>query len=345
MKMTSGRFRVLPAMMALGVALAAWSPCALAQGGAPSAADMETARTLYQEGKKLQDAGDMPGALEKFKAAHALASTPVTGIYLARTQASLGLLVDARETCLSILRMPVQPDETSRSAEARKDAAEIARDLEPRIPSLVVRVQGIDTSVTPSVTIDGHALPPAAVGLVRKVNPGSHEIRVSATGYHDASQQVQVAEAENQELVLTLEPLPPSEVVPESGSTTTPPPPATPPPTVVTRGGMSPLAVTGFIVAGSGAAVGTLSGLLAVQKASELDGDCSDNQCPPDSHGDLDNGRMFGTVSTVAFGVAAVGLTAGIIGLAIQDDEPERRPAPGVSPFVGLGTAGMRGVF
>lgn len=340
--MTSGRFRFLSAMLVWGIAVSAWSPGALAQGDAPSAADMETARTLYQEGKKLQDEGNLPGALEKFKAAHALASTPVTGIYLARTQAALGKLVDARETCLSILRMPVQPDETERSAQARQDASALARELEPRIPSLVVRVDGLDPSVKPTVTIDGHALPPAAVGLVRKVNPGVHEIRVNAPGHHEMTQQVKLAEAENQELVVTLEPLPPGAVppTPPPGST---PPPGQPPRRGASQGGMSPLAVTGFIIAGSGAAVGTLSGLLAVQKASELDGDCPDNRCPPDSHGDLDNGRMFGTVSTVAFGVAAVGLTVGIVGLATQDDEPE--PAPAVSPFVGLGTAGMRGVF
>ncbi|PKN18783.1 MAG: hypothetical protein CVU65_18155 [Deltaproteobacteria bacterium HGW-Deltaproteobacteria-22] len=107
---------------------------------------------------------------------------------------------------------------------------------------------------------------------------------------------------------------------------------------------MSPFAVAGFVVAGSGAAVGTLSGLLAMQQASELEDQCTGNQCPPDAHGDLDNGRMFGTVSTVAFGVAAVGLTVGIVALLAQDDEPEA-PPPRVSPWVGLGSAGVGGVF
>jgi len=340
--MTFGRLRALTVTVVWGLALAAWSPPVFAQSGEPSAADMETARTLYQEGKQLSEQGNLAGALEKFKAAHALASTPVTGIYLARTHESLGHLVEARETCLSILRISVQPDETARSAEARTDAANLARALEPRIPSVVVRVEGVDSGVTPNVTIDGQALPPAAIGLIRKVNPGDHEIKASARGYYETSERVSLREAESKELTLTLRAAPPGTVPPPTPSATTAP--AAPPPVRPTRTGMSPMAVTGFIVAGSGAAVGSLSGLLAIQKASDLEGDCTNNQCPPSSHSDVDSGRMFGTVSTVAFGVAAVGLTVGILGLATQDDEPEESQQ-GVTPWVGLGSAGMRGVF
>lgn len=339
--MTFGRLRALTVTMVWGLALAAWSPAVLAQSGEPSAADMETARTLYQEGKQLSERGDVAGALEKFKAAHALASTPVTGIYLARAHESLGHLVEARETCLSILRMPVQQDETERSAEARADASKLAQALEPRIPSVLVRVDGVAAGVKPNVTIDGQALPPAAIGLIRKVNPGDHEIKASASGYYETSERVSLREAENKELTLTLRALPPGAVPPPAPSPA--PEPVAPPVVQRGRSGMSPMAVTGFIVAGSGAAVGTLSGLLAMQKASDLENDCTDNKCPPSSHSDVDSGRMFGTVSTVAFGVAAVGLTVGILGLATQNDEPEQEP--GVSPWIGLGTAGMRGVF
>ena len=105
------------------------------------------------------------------------------------------------------------------------------------------------------------------------------------------------------------------------------------------------LGVTGFVVAGSGAAVGTIAGLLAMSKASDLESTCNDEkQCPPDSQNDIDSGRTFGTVSTVSFGLAAVGLTVGVIGLATgdSDEEPE---AGQVTPWVGIGSVGMRGVF
>jgi len=340
--MTSGKSA--KRVMALGLVCLAFATEVSAQSAAqPSAADMETARTLYQQGRQLRDQGNLAAAMDKFKAAHALAGTPVTGIHLAQAQADLGLLVEARETCLSILRMQVKPDETERSVEARKDAAKLAESLEPRIPSLVVRVDGVQEGVALAVTIDGQAMPHAAMGMVRKVNPGRHEVRVSASGYLEAAEQLSLAEGESRELALSLRAAPPGAepvaVVSPPGETA-----SAPPPRAEGRDGMSPFAVAGFIVAGSGAAVGTLSGLLAMQQTSELEDKCTGNQCPPDAHGDLDNGRMFGTVSTVAFGVAAVGLTVGIVALLAQDDEPEA-PPPRVSPWVGLGSAGVGGVF
>jgi hypothetical protein len=343
--MTSGNSAKWKRVMALGMVWMAFATEASSQAGAqPSAADMETARTLYQQGRQLREQGNVAAAMDKFKAAHALAGTPVTGIHLAQSQADLGLLVEARETCLSILRMQVKPDETERSVEARRDAAKLAELLEPRIPSLVVRVDGVNQGVTPTVTIDGQAMPAAALGMVRKVNPGRHEVRVAASGYLEAMEQLSLAEGESRELALTLRPAPPGS---EQPAAVVPPPGAMaprPPPRNERKEGMSPFAVAGFVVAGSGAAVGTLSGLLAMQQASELEDKCTGNECPPDAHGDLDNGRMFGTVSTVAFGVAAVGLTVGIVALLAQDDEPEA-PPPRVSPWVGLGSAGVGGVF
>ena len=95
----------------------------------PSAADLETARSLYKQGKALEAKGDDKGALDKLTAAHALGRTPLTGIELARLQARLGMIVEAREVCLSIGRTQVASDETQRSADARTEAAKLAEAL------------------------------------------------------------------------------------------------------------------------------------------------------------------------------------------------------------------------
>src|SRR5947207_9657736 len=63
------------AAFVLALSLAVASP-ALA---APSAADRETARALVVEGKQRRDKGDLPGALESFKAADAIMRVPTTG--------------------------------------------------------------------------------------------------------------------------------------------------------------------------------------------------------------------------------------------------------------------------
>ncbi|HEY2365155.1 MAG TPA: hypothetical protein VGH87_02175, partial [Polyangiaceae bacterium] len=43
-----------------------------------NAGDRETARIAFADGNKLRDEGNVRGALEKYKAAFALAPTPVT---------------------------------------------------------------------------------------------------------------------------------------------------------------------------------------------------------------------------------------------------------------------------
>src|SRR5260221_7276029 len=111
------------AALVLALAVTFGSPMALAQSHTPTAQELETARSLYKEGKALRARGDLRGALEKLRAAHALGNTPVTGIELARTYATAGKLVDAREVCLGIARTAVASDETEKSAEARAEAA------------------------------------------------------------------------------------------------------------------------------------------------------------------------------------------------------------------------------
>ena len=47
---------------------------------------------------------------------------PTTGLAVARTQAALGLLVEARDTALGVTRIPVIPKEPPVIGEGRKQA-------------------------------------------------------------------------------------------------------------------------------------------------------------------------------------------------------------------------------
>ena len=85
MKTTSSSgWPVTIAMVALASATAA----------APTPIDLESARELWREGKKLREAGKLIEAIEKFRAAWALAPTPITGLDLAKTLAMVGKLVE-----------------------------------------------------------------------------------------------------------------------------------------------------------------------------------------------------------------------------------------------------------
>lgn len=102
------------------------------------------------------------------------------------------------------------------------------------------------------------------------------------------------------------------------------------------------LALIGFGVAGAGLAVGTVTGILAISKLSAAKDSCVDKTCYPDARSNLDASHTMGTISTIAFVVAGVGATVGVIGLVVGGD---KHGEPAVSLGVGPGSLSMSGTF
>src|SRR5260221_3476435 len=142
----------------------------------PTAADRETARSLMQEGRELREKGDLQGALKRFQAADGIMHVPTTALEVARTQATLGLLVEARDTIAAIRKTPAKANDPEPFAEARNRAEELDASLDVRVPSLTIKVDGAAAGETPTITIDGVQVPAAAVGLPRRVDPGHHVV-------------------------------------------------------------------------------------------------------------------------------------------------------------------------
>jgi hypothetical protein len=268
---------------------------------AQSASDKETARALMKDGETRRAKGDHQGALQSFRAAHAIMNVPTTGLELGRTQIELGLLVEARDTLLSVTRMPVQVGESPNMAAARDEAQKLADETEPRIPSLTVKVVGLAEGVTPKVTIDGTAILAATIGVPRKHNPGTHEVVVVAGA---TEKRASVTLAEGDEKTITLD------VGEESEE------PAEAPPSNAT----SPLVYAGFGSAAAFALVGSVTGLIAFSRANRAKEACDGTRCPSSTQDDIDASRTWGTVSTITFALAGAGAVVGVIGLL--------RPAP-----------------
>ncbi len=314
-----------------------------AQPRAPSAQELETARTLYKEGKELRARGDLRGALEKLQAAHALGNTPVTGIELARTQVMMGQLVEAREVCLYIARIPVAPDETEKSAEARAEAATLAEQLRPRIGTLLARVDGLAPGEPAHLSIDGAVVPDAAFSEAQKVNPGRHIVVVRA-GEGPTAREVRgeavVAEGQSAEVAITV---PPPPALPP------PQPPAPPPMQPAPSSGAGPVIVRiGFGTAIAGGAVGLIAGITAMTKKGPLSYECNaGRQCDTASGGtpDLNTARTWANVSTVAFVIGGAGVVVGVAGLLSGKPAPKPSESAFVSPWLGLGAAGVYGRF
>jgi hypothetical protein len=341
----ASRWGALAAAGVLGLfALVAAPRAAYAQR---SAADLESARQLYNQGLELRDRGDAQGALAKFRAAHALGNTPLTGLELCKMHASLDQPVEAREVCLGVGRIPPLAGETSRSDEARTEAARIADEMRAKLAAVRLEVTGVPQGREPTVVVDGAPVPTAALGELRAVNPGRHDIRVRIGRGPETRAIVELAPGERKIVALPVH-APPEDAAPPLASG--PADPASP-----ARARSNPLATAGFVVGGIGVGLGAVSGLVALSDKAELEGKCTDKICGAEDHAALDTARRWGNVSTAGFVVGAGGLLVGLIATLAAPRASSRGALPlaqsasgprrVVTPDVGPAGVGVRGTF
>ena len=131
-----------------------------------------------QQQSKLLRAPDQrreTGALARFKAADSIMGVPTTGFEVARTQADLGLLIEARATLRRVLAIPQRPEDPEPFSIARDKAKRLDAELSQRIGAVRVLVLGV-THRHVFVTVDHDEVPAAALGLPFRVNPGTHRV-------------------------------------------------------------------------------------------------------------------------------------------------------------------------
>lgn len=302
----------------------------------PTDADKDAARILFTEAKELRDAGKLPAALERYKRAYDLAPTPITTAELARTHAMLGHLVEARRLFRSIEKIEKKPEESAKSLAARDEAKALATDLDARIPTIIVKVAPEEP--IESLVIDGKAIESGEIGKPLPLDPGKHVIAVRART--EANTTVTLVEKDHDHVV-TIE-LPKPEA-------------PKPPPVVVTPPKPQPIVEAkptwpttmrwiGVVAGGAGLVVGAGAGALALSKASDVKSGCTGGVCGPSHHDDLDATRRWATISSVGFGVAAVGVTLFVIGLA-GDEKKKEVAAPSVVPYASFDGLGLTGRF
>ncbi len=312
------------ASLARGLALAALmsSVFVASSAGAQSLADKETARALMDEGDAKRDAKDYKAALAAYEKADAIMHVPTTGLEVARMQAQLGMLLEARETLSRVIRIPAKPNEPAPFTAARKTADQLNEDLAKRVPALQITVTGAEG--TPSVTIDGETIPPAVLSVPRKVNPGHHVI-VAKAGSAETREEVDVAEKETKAVAIDLTAKPAVADKPAVQTTDEP----------GGGGGSSTgkaLMFGGFGVAVVGIGVGAVTGLMSMSKVDDIKQDCVGDKCLASRAGDIDDAKSLGNISTIAFAAGGVGAAVGIIGLIMSSGSSEAKPTtPGVS--------------
>jgi hypothetical protein len=292
----------------------------------PSASDIAAARSLGQEGVKLADSGNCQEAVDRLSRAEKLFHAPTTLGRLGECQVQIGKIVDGTENLNKVAREQLPPNAPPAFAAAQERAKKVLADAKGKIARIKIAVAGA-SDVALTVKIDGEVVPLANLNTNRPVDPGEHTIEASAPGYKRASAKVTLPEGGADSVALTLEPDPNApKPEPASPGPVTPSQPQEPPSKAsLSVSSDSPSRVPVYAALGVGAAglvVGTVFGLLASGKKSDLDSACANKHCTSAQQDTIDSGKSLATVSTVGFVIGAVGLAAGAVLYIVTSPKP-----------------------
>jgi hypothetical protein len=346
-------------MLAVAMAGFTWVSPSVASAKDPetvSTSDRAAARAAMDEGHLLFDAKKYPEALKRYLEADAIMGVPTTGNAVGKTYEALGKLVEARDAYLAVGRYEHTPGKKlpDAFAEAMKHAAQREADIAPRIPTLVIAIEGLAADVPPQIELNGEVINPAS--LTRRVNPGRNVVTATAAGYTASTAEATLGEGESKTLTLRLDkdagvmPVPVPVPTPTPHVTPLPipgpdtPGPDTRGPGTRDEGTMVPAAIA-FTVGGLGLVAGAITGGLAFAKAGDLD---DEGGCTPDkicsNTALLDEANLLANVSNVSFAVGGVGVALGVVFIFVfaGDDDPAEEA---ITPILSPEMVGVRGRF
>lgn len=337
-------------------------------GAAPAEAQTDAeragARSAATAGADAFDAGRYQDALDLFLRAESLVHSPVHLSYIGQCHANLGHLVEAHETYIRLSREELPANAREAVKRAVAEAGEKAKQIEPRLPYLAIKVQGLAPGETAEVTLNGTAVPPALIGIPAPTNPGEYVVRGTAPGKDSGEVKVTVQEGQRKDAVVVLRstgvaPAPAPVPAAAAASTSNPPSTAASPQDTGVSSDSSKWRVPAYAALGVGVVgvgFGTYFALDAGKAADEADDMCggSRSNCalePGVSRGDVesknDQAGSSRTKAIVGFVIGGAGLAAGatMLVLSMSDGDESSAHEPGVVPYVGFGEAGVVGRF
>ncbi len=286
------------------------------------------ARSLAAQGSAAYEQQKYAEALDHFERAAALVEAPTIVLMQARTLVQLGRWVEGADKYASVQRWrdahPADQTTNPTFAQASDAATQELAQLMPRIPKLNVQVTTPRKDEAFEVYVDNRLMAAALVGADVPVDPGPHTVEVRAPDGKAIVRQIALTEGRREEVVIQLDDGPP----PMPKLAAAPPPQARP----AMHGGSdgSTRETLGWVFLGTGAVaatVGTVSGIVALGKKSDLDEVCSPG-CPASHEDTIDAYRMNRTMSYVGFTIGAVGVATGAYLLLSGTDE---KPTLGLS--------------
>jgi hypothetical protein len=315
------------------------------------------ARAAATQGGKAFSEKRWADSIDLFTRAESLVHSPVHLLYMARAYTSLGSLVKARESYIKITNEDLPAGASQPIRQAKADAEKELEALEPRVPYVSVVVQGGGPKPV-AVAMDGIQVPPALIGVPRPVDPGDHKFEATSEGMDSAVSSIAVREGRSETVVLTLHPAagaPATPVVAPGPGTEAPgiTPVGAPPPAPEADSGhaISPITWVALGVGVVGIGVGTGFALSSSSKVDDANKLCTlgpaHDSCPADGSAQKldDDARTARTISLVGFIAGGVGLATGATLLVVGLTHKKPAAAASITPWVGLGSAGVNGRF
>jgi hypothetical protein len=262
------------------------------------ARDPAAAEALFEQARAAMAVGSYDLACERFGESDALDPAVGTRFNLADCEERRGRLATALRLFDAVaVELPLD-DDRRLMAQAR------ARELAPRVARLRLTPQpGAQGS---RVTLDGVELGEADWGRDLALEPGRHELLVQPRG-GGAPERVAFAAKAGELVVLPLSP-------PAAGPAATPPPAK---PTIAaepsTRASRAPWALAAGGVGIAGVTLGTVAGVVTLDKKQLAEANCSDATQTCNAVGVAANtsGKKYAVLSAVGFGVGVAGLALG----------------------------------
>jgi hypothetical protein len=297
-----------------------------------AATDKALAEALFQDARKLMDAGNTPEACLKFAESQRLDPSLGTLLNLAVCHEKEGRTASAWAEFKEAASVAASAGKQERADFAKKRAAE----LEARLSRIVLDVPQATAGM--ALTLNGKELSTAAAtGSGMPVDPGEVTIAATAPGKKPWSERVTVeaGPSTKQLAVPALEDVPP----PQEEEKKPPPPPAPKPLPKPPEQGARPLRTLGFVTTGVGVAglgAGAVFGLMTLSQASEVEEGCKGG-CDQAAVDKNDDAKTTAMVSNIAFGagVACVGAGVTMILLSASPKKASTGKQVWVSPEIG----------
>lgn len=303
-----------------------------------SAENKAAARDLALQGIQLAESGNCADAIDPLSRAEALYHAPTILTWIGQCQIDLGRLVEGTETLNRVIREKTSDDAPEAYLQAKQKAASLIDATRPKIAKLTIHVTPSDIEGL-TIVVGEKTISEALVGAPRPTDPGRHAVTVSAPGYKESTQEIEITAGAKETLNFELEALPATtDVSPQNEATGSP----------AKAQQSESIPWVGWTLVGGGGALavaGGVTGYLAISKKNDLD--CPDKVCEPSEQDTLDAARRNALLSTVFVGLGAAAITTGIVFLVTGVPRAPQAEVGSVvlTPRLGLGSAGFSGTF